>query len=81
MHVPHTRILSFLYYYLITSTGGVRIGTPALTTRGFTETDFAAVAGLLHRGVLIALEVQKSANAKLVTEFVAALKGREVSVF
>ena len=29
--------------------GGVRIGTPALTTRGFTEKDFERVADLFDR--------------------------------
>ena len=34
--------------------GGIRIGTPALTTRGFREADFVKVADFLHRGVQIA---------------------------
>ena len=38
--------------------GGVRIGTPALTTRGFTEADFEKVAEFLHRAVQIAVEIQ-----------------------
>jgi glycine hydroxymethyltransferase len=29
--------------------GGIRIGTPALTTRGFTEADFVAVANFIDR--------------------------------
>ena len=33
--------------------GGVRIGTPALTTRGFKEADFERIAGFLHRIVTI----------------------------
>jgi glycine hydroxymethyltransferase len=36
--------------------GGIRVGTPALTTRGFKETDFQKVAELLHRSVVIAKE-------------------------
>lgn len=59
------------------SPGGVRIGTPALTTRGFTEAHFEKVADLLHEAVQIALAVQKSAGGKLLTDFVAGLKGRE----
>jgi len=35
--------------------GGVRIGTPALTTRGFDEDDFTKVADLIHKGVEIAI--------------------------
>lgn len=34
--------------------GGIRIGTPALTTRGFKESDFIRVGDLIHRAVLIA---------------------------
>lgn len=34
--------------------GGIRIGTPALTTRGFKEADFEKVADFIHRGVQIA---------------------------
>ena len=31
--------------------GGIRIGTPALTTRGFKEADFLQVADFIHRAV------------------------------
>merc|ERR1711967_135053 len=34
--------------------GGIRVGTPALTSRGFEEGDFETVAGLIDRGVEIA---------------------------
>lgn len=40
------------------SPGGVRIGTPALTTRGLVEADFERVADFLHKAVEIALDVQ-----------------------
>mmetsp|Transcript_10267 Transcript_10267/g.22009 ORF Transcript_10267/g.22009 Transcript_10267/m.22009 type:complete len:499 (+) Transcript_10267:121-1617(+) len=36
--------------------GGIRVGTPALTTRGFKETDFIKVADFIHRAVVIAKE-------------------------
>ncbi|KAK4534272.1 hypothetical protein CDCA_CDCA01G0297 [Cyanidium caldarium] len=52
--------------------GGVRIGAPALTTRGFTEADFQHVADLLHRGVQIAREIQAESGKKL-ADFVARL--------
>ncbi|KAA8497987.1 Serine hydroxymethyltransferase 4 [Porphyridium purpureum] len=45
--------------------GGVRIGTPALTTRGFKEQDFRAVADFLHRGVQIGLKIQEGTGKKL----------------
>jgi glycine hydroxymethyltransferase len=38
--------------------GGVRLGTPALTSRGFNEKDFDKVAEFLHRGCQLAIEVQ-----------------------
>jgi glycine hydroxymethyltransferase len=38
--------------------GGVRIGTPALTSRGFKEADFEAVAQFLHRAVEVATKIQ-----------------------
>ncbi|KAJ1661617.1 glycine hydroxymethyltransferase shm1, partial [Coemansia sp. RSA 25] len=38
--------------------GGVRIGTAALTSRGFKEADFERIGELLHRTVEISLEVQ-----------------------
>ena len=38
--------------------GGIRIGTPALTTRGFVEEDFKMVADLIHEGVQLAKEVK-----------------------
>lgn len=46
--------------------GGLRLGTPAMTTRGFGTEDFKRVADVLDRGVGIALAVAKSAreNAK-----------------
>ena len=39
---------------------GVRMGTPALTSRDFTEKDFATVADLFDKGVSIALDVKKT---------------------
>lgn len=38
--------------------GGVRLGTPALTSRGFNEEDFDIVADFLHRGCQLAIEAQ-----------------------
>ena len=40
--------------------GGVRLGTPALTSRGLDEKDFDQVAEFLHRGCQIATEAQNS---------------------
>ena len=43
--------------------GGIRVGTPALTTRGFTEADFKRVADFIDRGVKIALDLKASTPA------------------
>jgi len=47
------------------SPGGVRIGSPAMTTRGCTVEDFKKVAGFLDRCCHIALAVQKEKGKKL----------------
>merc|ERR1740117_2252222 len=47
------------------SPGGVRIGSPAMTTRGCTVDDFKKVAGFLDRCCQIALAVQKEKGKKL----------------
>ena len=48
--------------------GGIRIGTPALTTRGFKEADFEQVAEFIHRGVILARDLKATtpAPAKMV---------------
>jgi len=40
--------------------GGVRLGTPALTSRGLTPQDFDAIAEFLHRGCGLAVRVQEA---------------------
>jgi len=54
------------------SPGGVRIGSPAMTTRGCTAEDFRTVAGFLDRCCQIALRIQKEKGKKL-KDFEAAL--------
>ena len=58
------------------SPGGVRIGTPALTTRGLKEEDFVKIADYLERVIKICLDVQEKVGKKLV-DFVAALPANE----
>ena len=53
--------------------GGVRIGSPALTTRGLKEDDFRKVADFLERAATIAVRIQKSAG-KMLKKFVPAVK-------
>uniref|UniRef100_A0A1D1ZX01 Serine hydroxymethyltransferase n=1 Tax=Auxenochlorella protothecoides TaxID=3075 RepID=A0A1D1ZX01_AUXPR len=45
--------------------GGLRMGTPALTSRGFVESDFAKVAAFVNRGVDIAKELKGKHGPKL----------------
>jgi glycine hydroxymethyltransferase len=47
------------------SPGGVRIGSPAMTTRGCTTEDFKKIATFLDRCCQIALDVQKTKGKKL----------------
>jgi glycine hydroxymethyltransferase len=56
--------------------GGIRLGTPALTTRGMLEADMELVADFLHRTIVIALRIQETSGKKLV-DFLAALDGDE----
>ncbi|KAF2273966.1 SHMT-domain-containing protein [Westerdykella ornata] len=43
--------------------GGLRIGTPAMTTRGFQPEDFRRVADIIHRAVCITQKLDKDARA------------------
>ncbi len=45
--------------------GGVRLGTPALTTRGLNEADFEEISEYLHRGCEIALQAQTIAQLEV----------------
>merc|ERR1719510_1380555 len=47
------------------SPGGVRIGSPAMTTRGCTADDFKKIADFLDRCCQIALKIQKEKGKKL----------------
>merc|ERR1719517_38028 len=56
------------------SPGGVRIGSPAMTTRGCTTEDFVKIAGFLDRCCQIALKIQTEKGKKLKV-FEAGLAG------
>jgi glycine hydroxymethyltransferase len=53
--------------------GGIRMGCPALTTRGFTEEDFVQVGEFFHRAVNIAVDIKGKTGTKL-KDFKAALQ-------
>ncbi|KAL9252479.1 Serine hydroxymethyltransferase 4-like protein [Drosera capensis] len=50
------------------SPGGVRVGTPAMTSRGLVEKDFEKIGEFLHRAVTITLKIQKE-HGKLLKDF------------
>lgn len=54
--------------------GGVRIGTPAMTSRGLVEKDFVVIADLLDRAAKISLDIQAKSGKKL-KDFAAAAEG------
>merc|ERR1719163_789107 len=58
------------------SPGGVRIGSPAMTTRGLGEEDFKKVAGFLDSCVKISLKIQEEKGKKL-KDFEAGLAENE----
>ncbi|GBG28101.1 Serine hydroxymethyltransferase [Hondaea fermentalgiana] len=49
--------------------GGIRLGTPALTSRGFDENDMRKVADFIDRGVQIARNVKSEVKGKKVKDF------------
>eukprot|EP00437_Effrenium_voratum_P059199 CAMPEP_0181500546 /NCGR_PEP_ID=MMETSP1110-20121109/55282_1 /TAXON_ID=174948 /ORGANISM="Symbiodinium sp., Strain CCMP421" /LENGTH=812 /DNA_ID=CAMNT_0023628871 /DNA_START=56 /DNA_END=2494 /DNA_ORIENTATION=- len=56
------------------SPGGVRVGTPAMTTRGCSEQDFQRIGEFLDRCCRIALKIQAEQGKKL-KDFEAAIVG------
>jgi len=56
--------------------GGVRIGSPALTTRKMVEADFEQIAVFLDRVLKVALAIQEKTGPKL-KDFVPLLKNNE----
>uniref|UniRef100_A0A7S3K315 Serine hydroxymethyltransferase n=1 Tax=Aureoumbra lagunensis TaxID=44058 RepID=A0A7S3K315_9STRA len=56
------------------SPGGVRIGAPAMTTRGLLEADFIQIADFLHEAVQLALKIQETLPSKKLTDFTKALE-------
>lgn len=53
--------------------GGIRIGTPAVTTRGYLEQDMLEVARYLDEVAKLSQDIQKQSGPKL-TEFQKAIK-------
>lgn len=55
------------------SPGGVRIGSPALTSRGLVEEDFVKVAQFLHKAVQLTVAIQAAAPSKKLVDFRATM--------
>ena len=49
--------------------GGIRIGSPAMTTRGFREKEFELIADYIHEGVQITLEAKSQAPGSKLQDF------------
>lgn len=45
--------------------GGLRMGSPALTSRGFVEKDFVKVAEFVDRAINLTIDIKKSVGGKL----------------
>ncbi|XVE95149.1 hypothetical protein REPUB_Repub02eG0071500 [Reevesia pubescens] len=54
--------------------GGIRMGTPALTSRGFVEEDFEKVADFFDAAVKLALKIKAETNGTKLKDFVATLQ-------
>ncbi|VFQ63933.1 unnamed protein product [Cuscuta campestris] len=53
--------------------GGIRMGTPALTSRGFVEEDFVKVAEFFDASVKLALEIKAKTEGTKLKDFVATM--------
>ncbi|KVH99662.1 Pyridoxal phosphate-dependent transferase, partial [Cynara cardunculus var. scolymus] len=53
--------------------GGIRMGTPALTSRGFLEDDFVKVAELFDASVKLALKIKAASTGTKLKDFVATM--------
>eukprot|EP00753_Platysulcus_tardus_P009969 PLAT2462.6.p2 GENE.PLAT2462.6~~PLAT2462.6.p2 ORF type:complete len:466 (+),score=165.94 PLAT2462.6:59-1456(+) len=59
------------------SPGGVRVGTPALTTRGFKEEHFVHIADLLDRAAKLTVKIAAAAPSKKLVDFEPLLVDNE----
>jgi len=53
--------------------GGIRLGTPALTTRGLKEEDIKQVVAFIDQGIKLALEIKAASPGTLLKDFVATM--------
>jgi len=56
------------------SPGGIRLGTPSLTTRGMNEKDMIIVANFLDKIINLAINIQDKNNIKKLNDFIYFIK-------
>jgi len=56
-----------------TTPGGIRVGTPAITTRGYLEEDAREVGRFLDEAIKLGVELQTRAGSKKLSDFVKAV--------
>ena len=62
--------------------GGVRLGTPAMTTRGLKEADMDQVAEFIHRATCVAINCQKAnPDCKKLVDFMAIIDNSQANNF
>lgn len=57
-----------------TTPGGVRVGTPAITTRGYLEQDAKEVGRFLDEAIKLSVELQTRAGSKKLKDFVTQIE-------
>ena len=57
--------------------GGIRIGAPAMTTRGLSEKEFALIADLIHEGVQISHEAKSLVSGTKLQDFLKFVSSSE----
>lgn len=62
------------------SPGGVRVGAPALTTRGMKEPEFRQIAVFMDRAAKLAIKIQQG-SGKMLKDFVIAIEVRQFLFF
>jgi glycine hydroxymethyltransferase len=55
--------------------GGIRLGSPACTSRGMVETDFEQIARFVDEGVQIAVSINERCEGKKLRDFLQLLEG------
>ncbi|KAF5755149.1 putative glycine hydroxymethyltransferase [Helianthus annuus] len=59
--------------------GGIRIGSPAMTTRGFTEKEFIYIAELIHEGVQLTREIKQAVSGSKLQDFMKYVASSDFS--